>query len=106
MPNCDHATSKIYQIPQGRGVGAIIAWDPIQSFTHSNTADSSSVTYPAWVILAHEMGHAIQVHTSELSPTAWLTNYIANPATVEMLNITAHETPIVTNLGLAPRTSY
>ncbi|HET7410449.1 MAG TPA: hypothetical protein VFJ13_09640 [Paracoccaceae bacterium] len=106
MPNCKHDTSLMYEIPRGADVGAIIVWDPVTPFTHTNTADSSSTTYPPWVILAHEIGHAIQLDEASGSASAWLATYMAGQEAVEMDNIGRHETPIVASLALKPRVRY
>lgn len=107
MPNCEHEGAKAYEIPRGEDVvGAIIVWDPKSPFEHSKTSDGSSASYPPWVILAHEMGHAIQLGESAGGGSSWLSNYISATEKVEMDNIGRHETPIVTSLGLKPRIKY
>lgn len=107
MPNCKHETSEMYEIPRGTDVvGGIIVWDPVIPFTHTNTANGSRTTYPTWVILAHEIGHAIQLNETQAGGSAWLDNYQAATEAVEMDNISRHETPIVNSLGLAPRVRY
>lgn len=106
MPNCKHETSLMYEIPRGDDVGAIIVWDPKVPFKHTNTADGSSATLPPWVILLHEIGHAIQLNESAGSASAWLGKYQAEQEAVEMDNIGRHETPVAVTLGIAPRVRY
>ena len=107
MPNCKHEGSLMYEIPRGEDtVGGIIVWDPVSPFTHSNTADNSPTTYPTWLILAHEIGHAIQLGETTGSGSGWLDKYVANMEAVEMDNISRHETPIVKSLSLKPRVRY
>lgn len=93
-PDCEFARGNGYEFEHG--CEGVIAWDP----------NKGHGTFPPWVILAHEMGHAIQLHTSGKSANAWFLHYSQNQKDVEMDNITRHETPIVKLLGLTPRTTY
>lgn len=98
--------SATYELPNRGETGAVIVWDPSGSYRHNNTADGGSTEYPPWVILAHEMGHAIQLGESGQNGNAWLSHYASNQEDVEMDNIGKHETPIVQSLGLKARTKY
>ena len=107
IPYCEYAKQMGgYEAPAGRDAGGFIAWDSKKDFEHSNTNDGSKTTYPPWVLLAHELGHAIQFNESGQTAQEWLMNYFENMEDVEMDNIRRHETPIVTNLGLKPRIRY
>lgn len=105
VPFCEDAAGS-YELPSNRDTGAIIVWDPTAPFTHNNTADGTAETLPPWVILAHEMGHAIQLSESAGTKNSWLTNYSNNMEAVEIDNINRHETPIVVSLGKKPRVRY
>jgi hypothetical protein len=105
VPYCQEA-NEAYELPNAGAAGAVIVWDPSNQFVHSNTADGGKETLPPWVILAHEMGHAIQLFESGGGKQEWFTNYASNMEAVEMDNITRHETPIVTSLGKKPRVRY
>lgn len=105
LPKCE-SSAEAFDAKGHGDVGAVIVWDPANSFEHSNTEDGSSTSYPPWVILAHEIGHAIQLDEAGSGAQAWMNNYGKNMNAVEMDNITRHETPIVTELGLKPRVKY
>ncbi len=62
--------------------------------------------YPSWVVLAHEMGHAIQFAESKLSGELWFQLYCDSQEKVEQDNIRRHEWPIVRALGMFVRLAY
>ena len=62
--------------------------------------------YPSWVVLAHEMGHAIQFAESKLTGPLWFQLYCDSQEAVEQDNIRRHEWPIVRSLGMFVRLAY
>lgn len=105
VPFCD-LTKDSFQIPNRPNIGATIVWDPNKAFTHDKTINNTPVTYPAWVVLAHEMGHAIQLNETAASHEDWYNCYKANMEAIEMDNVRQHETPLVRSLGLLERIKY
>ncbi|MEO6680949.1 MAG: hypothetical protein ABIO21_26730 [Pseudomonas sp.] len=105
IPFCD-PTKADYEIPNRPNIGATIVWDPKKEFTHTNTLNNIPVTYPAWVVLAHELGHAIQLNETPASHEDWYKHYQSNMEAVEMDNVRQHETPLVKSLGLLERLKY
>jgi hypothetical protein len=98
------------EVPLARGdVSAIIIWDNSKSFTpKKGTVSGSPKPYPPWVLLAHELGHGVQMEEQGGAQGAmkWHQAYKADMEKVEMDNITRHETPFVTKLGLPKRVAY
>lgn len=98
------------EVPINRGdVGAIIIWDISKDFTPSKgTVSGSPKPYPPWVLLAHELGHGIQMNEKGGSDGAmkWHQAYKSDMEGVEMDNIKRHETPFVVKLGLPERICY
>lgn len=94
VPACEAARGAGYEFVEG--CDGVISWDPTTGFKD----------FPAWVVLAHELGHAIQLHTSGKSAQGWFTEYGQRQQAIELDNIARHETPIVRSLGLTPRTTY
>jgi len=98
------------EVPLNRGdVGAIIIWDTSKDFTpQKGTVSGTPKPYPPWVLLAHELGHGIQMNEKGGAGGAmkWHEAYKADMEGVEMDNITRHETPFVVKLGLPSRIRY
>jgi hypothetical protein len=98
------------EVPIKRGdVGAIIIWDISKDFTpQKGTVKGTPKPFPPWVLLAHELGHGIQMNEKGGSGGAmkWHQAYKSDMEGVEMDNIKRHETPFVVKLGLPERIRY